>query len=211
MSDRLLPEEVEDMEEVRRTIHMPPEWSEEKKDKFEAWLNDELTRDEETELLKLGKYAPKRVAFLTTPDIEALTKRVAELEERSRIPPEVARQVLSMGRVEWGATDKLTEAGHLEHLAETLRNTRKDFNFEDVPVAMHGLYLEGTGTVLCHTGTSPNSGPNAQALAGAWNWLHDQCAASYAGSKPGGPEPVELGSGSREPDNVQNPFGSKGR
>lgn len=28
------------------------------------------------------------------------------------------------------------------------------------------------------TGTSPNSGLNAQALAGAWNWLVDQCEAA---------------------------------
>jgi hypothetical protein len=93
------------------------------------------------------------------------------------IPREIAEQVLSMGRVEWGKTDEFTESGHLDHLQNSLRKTREHFNFEDVPVAMHGLYLEGTGTVLCHTGTSPNSGTNAQALAGAWNWLHEQCAA----------------------------------
>lgn len=96
----------------------------------------------------------------------------------SQIPREIAEQVLSMGRVEWGRTDEYTEVGHLAHLRESLRLTREHFNFADVPVAMHGLYLEGTETVLCHTGTSPNSGPNAQALAGAWNWLFDQCAAS---------------------------------
>jgi hypothetical protein len=98
----------------------------------------------------------------------------------SDIPRDVREQVLSMGRVEWGATDELTSAGHLAHLEETLRLTREHFNFEDVPVAMHGLYLEGTETVLCHTGTSPNSGPNAQALAGAWNWLVDQASAIEA-------------------------------
>jgi hypothetical protein len=96
------------------------------------------------------------------------------------IPREIAEQVLSMGRVEWGETDEFTASGHLAHLEETLRITREHFNFEDVPVPMHGLYLEGTETVLCHTGTSPNSGPNAQALAGAWNWLHDQCLAMNA-------------------------------
>jgi hypothetical protein len=93
------------------------------------------------------------------------------------IPRDVCEQVLSMGRVEWGATDRLTDAGHIEHLTNSLRLTREHFNFEDTPVAMHGLYLEGTEKVLCHTGTSPNSAPNAQALAGAWNWLHEQCAA----------------------------------
>jgi hypothetical protein len=93
------------------------------------------------------------------------------------IPRAIAEQVLSMGRAHWGATAELTDAGHLEHLAESLRLTREDFNLDDVPVPMHGLYLDGTETVLCHTGTSPNSGANAQALAGAWNWLFDQCAA----------------------------------
>lgn len=104
------------------------------------------------------------------------SSRVSPSRPEASIPREVAEQVLSMGRVEWGATDELTEAGHLEHLQSSLRLTREAFNYADVPVAMHGLYLEGTGTVLCHTGTSPNSGANAAALTGAWNWLHDQCA-----------------------------------
>ena len=91
------------------------------------------------------------------------------------IPQDIVEQVLSMGYVDWGATAELTESGHVEHLTETLRFTREKFNFEDVPVAMHGLYLQDTNTVLCHTGTSPNSGPNAQALTAAWNWLVDEC------------------------------------
>lgn len=95
---------------------------------------------------------------------------------RASIPSAIAEQVLSMGRVEWGATAELDDAGHLEHLASSLRLTREHFNYADVPIAMHGLYLAGTETVLCHTGTSPNSGANAQALMGAWNLLHDVCA-----------------------------------
>lgn len=93
------------------------------------------------------------------------------------IPCDIAEQVLSMGRAEWGATDEKTSAEHLAAFENTLRLTRENFNLEDIPVRLHGLYLEGTETVLCHTGTSPNSGANAQALAGAWNWLHDQCKA----------------------------------
>jgi hypothetical protein len=102
---------------------------------------------------------------------------VASLPVVRDIPREIVEQVLSMGRVEWSATDELTSAGHLAHLEETLRLTREHFNFEDVPVRMHGVYLEGLEVVLCHTGTSPNSGINAQALAGAWNWLFEQCEA----------------------------------
>lgn len=96
------------------------------------------------------------------------------------IPADVAEQVLAMGRAEWGATAEQTSEAHLADFANTLRLTREHFNFEDVPVKLHGLYLEGTGTVLCHTGTSPNSGANAQALTGAWNWLHDQATAALA-------------------------------
>lgn len=92
------------------------------------------------------------------------------------IPDHISEQVLSMGKVEWGATGEKTASEHLSDFENTLHLTREKFNLEDIPVAMHGLYLEGTETVLCHTGTSPNSGPNAQALAGAWNWLYDQCA-----------------------------------
>jgi hypothetical protein len=91
------------------------------------------------------------------------------------IPRHVIDQVLSMGYVDWGATAELTESRHVEHLTESLRLTRENFNLEDVPAAMHGLYLKDTDIVLCHTGTSPNSGANAQALTAAWNWLVDEC------------------------------------
>jgi len=93
------------------------------------------------------------------------------------IPSDIVEQVLRMGRAEWGATEELTSEGHLANLETTLRLTREHFNYADIPVKMHGLYLDGTETVLCHTGTSPNSPMNAQALTGAWNWLHDQCTA----------------------------------
>lgn len=93
------------------------------------------------------------------------------------LPREIQEQILSMGRVDWGATAALTEAEHLEHLASSLKATREHFNFEDIPVRMHGVYLEGTETVLCHTGTSPNSPTNAQIIAGVWNWLVEICEA----------------------------------
>lgn len=96
---------------------------------------------------------------------------------RASIPDAVIEQVLKMGLVEWGATAEQRAEQHVDDFRETLRMTREAFNYADVPVRLHGLYLEGTETVLCHTGTSPNSGANAQALAGAWNWLHEQCAA----------------------------------
>jgi len=95
----------------------------------------------------------------------------------SDIPRDIVEQVGKMGRAEWGATPELTSEGHLAHLENSLRLTREHFDYADIPVKMHGLYLDGTETILCHTGTSPNSPINAQALTGAWNWLHDLCVA----------------------------------
>lgn len=108
---------------------------------------------------------------------------VVEALEKVAIPAHIAEQVLAMGRAYWGATGEKTASEHMADFENTLRLTRENFNCEDVPVAMHGLYLEGTETVLCHTGTSPNSGANAQVLTGAWNWLYDQCA-TLKGSRP---------------------------
>lgn len=99
------------------------------------------------------------------------------------IPESLQEQIIEMGRVEWGATEALTEAKHLEHLASSLKATREHFNFEDIPVRMHGVYLEGTDIVLCHTGTSPNSPTNAQIIAGVWNWLVDICEKNKNESK----------------------------
>ena len=99
------------------------------------------------------------------------------LRATPQIPRDISEQVLAMGRVEWGATDEQTSEQHLAAFANTLRITREHFNYEDVPVAMHGVYLAGSETVLCHTGTSPNSGMNARVIVGTWNQLHDVCAA----------------------------------
>jgi hypothetical protein len=121
----------------------------------------------------------------------ASSQLVAVSPVPASIPSAVIEQVLSMGRVEWGATDEFTSDGHLRHLEQSLRLTREAFDYEDIPVRMHGLYLEGVDTVLCHTGTSPNSGANAQALAGAWNWLHGECLASAMSAE--GQDPQGLG------------------
>lgn len=40
------------MSKRRFTVHTPPNWPKEKRAKFLAWLNDELTADEERDLLK---------------------------------------------------------------------------------------------------------------------------------------------------------------
>lgn len=92
------------------------------------------------------------------------------------IPSAIAKHVLRMGKVDWGATAPKSDEDHLEDFRGSLAKTREHFSTEG-PQRLHGLYLEGTETVLCHTGTSPNSGENARVLAGVWNQLVDLCAA----------------------------------
>lgn len=95
-------------------------------------------------------------------------ERKASLREVD-IPREIAELALELGEVEWGATAELVAAEHIADFTETLRLTREHFNYEDVPVQLHGLYLKGAETVVCHTGTSPNSPTIARTLAGLWN------------------------------------------
>ncbi len=49
--------------------------------------------------------------------------------------------------------------------------TRKDFGLEG-DRQMHGVFLKGTGIIVCQTGTSPNSGKHAAIIDGALNMLH---------------------------------------
>jgi len=41
---------------------------------------------------------------------------------------------------------------------------------------MHGLYIGGSDTVLCHTGTSPNSPTHARILTVLWNRFVEEAA-----------------------------------
>lgn len=92
------------------------------------------------------------------------------------VPPEIVELVISLGAVQWGQTAAFDADGHGAHVAESVRLTEDHFQHGS-PQHMHGLYLEGTGVVVCHTGTSPNSPQIARALTGAWNWLLGECAA----------------------------------
>ncbi len=56
---------------------------------------------------------------------------------------------------------------------------------------MHGLYIKGTETVICHTGTSPNSGQIARALAGAWNHLRTLAASPEPANETHGPSVID--------------------
>lgn len=93
------------------------------------------------------------------------------------IPRDIAEAVASIGEAEWGATRAQDDAAHVADFGNSLRLTREHFG-TDGPQQLHGLYLKGTETVLCHTGTSPNSAVHAQALTGAWNWLLEQSRAA---------------------------------
>lgn len=91
------------------------------------------------------------------------------------IPADIAEHVLSLGRVEWGQTHAHDAEGHGRHVADSVRITAANFG-QDGDQRMHGLWLAGTETVLCHTGTSPNAPKTTQAIVGAWNWLVDQAS-----------------------------------
>lgn len=91
---------------------------------------------------------------------------------RPEIPEDLASLLRELGRAEWGQTHAHDAEGHGKHVAESVRMTTEHFG-QDGPQHMHGLYLEGTETVICHTGTSPNSPQVARVLTGAWNYLLD--------------------------------------
>lgn len=100
----------------------------------------------------------------------------------SELPDDVIESLLKIGKVEWGSTFTQPDEKHVEDLRDTLRLTREYFEMEVGDTAIHGVYLEGTGVVLAHTGMSPNSPQHARILAGAWNQLVD-IAESSKGNK----------------------------
>lgn len=99
------------------------------------------------------------------------------------IPADIAAKVREIGRAEWGQTPAHDADGHAAHVAESVSKTADHFG-QDGPQHMQGLYIEGTETVICHTGTSPNSAQIARALTGAWNWLYDQATTPTPSEEP---------------------------
>ena len=97
------------------------------------------------------------------------------------LPHYIVEAVLKMGRVDWGAVGPKSDDEHVVDFRDSLAITREHFELKG-PRYLWGVYLEGTETVLCHTGTSPNSPVNAQALCGIWNWLVEQASAIEARS-----------------------------
>ena len=97
-------------------------------------------------------------------------------------PLDLAEIVASLGPAEWGTTEAFDADGHAAHIKNSVEETARNFQQEG-PQMMHGLYLEGTCTVVCHTGTSPNSPQIARALTGAWNRLVEEARAAIAAAK----------------------------
>lgn len=89
------------------------------------------------------------------------------------LPDDIVARLLAVGRVEWGTSLYQTDEEHVEDYRNTLRITREHFATEAEETAIHGVYLDGTNTVLAHTGNSPNSPQHARILVGAWNQLVD--------------------------------------
>ena len=81
---------------------------------------------------------------------------------------EMQQAALAVGPVDWGATHEHDSQGHADHTKTSVEITAETFGQEGL-VRMSGLYLTGTGTVLCHTGTSPNSATHARILTALWN------------------------------------------
>lgn len=73
-----------------------------------------------------------------------------------------------IGLAEWGATDAMSAKDHAKHFEQSVEKTAETFD-QDRPQRLHGLYIKGTETVICHTGTSPNSEKIARKLEGLWN------------------------------------------
>lgn len=58
--------------------------------------------------------------------------------------------------------------GPMADTANSVRLTAEHFG-QTEDQKMSGLYMAGTDTVICHTGTSPNSPETARILTGLWN------------------------------------------
>jgi uncharacterized protein YfaS (alpha-2-macroglobulin family) len=111
--------------------------------------------------------------------LDAAREELREVKETAviSIPTDLAKLVINIGVAEWGSTHAETADGHADHVRESVRKTAEHFG-QTEPQQMHGLYIAGTETVICHTGTSPNSPQIARALTGAWNNLVELSAAA---------------------------------
>jgi hypothetical protein len=114
--------------------------------------NDELEKAFRGQAALSIKMAEKKRAE----EIETMTMKLIAAERAVRaeelaIPKELEDLLMTLGKVEWGATAALDAEGHAQHIAKSVTNSAKHFEQEG-PQPMHGLYLDGTEIVVCHTG-----------------------------------------------------------
>jgi hypothetical protein len=104
--------------------------------------------------------------------------------DTSTIPDDLKRRMIAVGKIEWGAIKAKTDEQHIADFANTLAITRKDHDLPEDPRELHGVFIAGTETVVCHTGTSPNSPAHAQIIAGLWNSVIDALMAAPVPATP---------------------------
>jgi len=111
-----------------------------------------------------------RATLLRALDAERARRVEVEGALRESIPQEIVDVAVRVGFGEWGSTAAKSAEDHAADTASSVKLTAEHFQQEGNQ-AMHGVYIAGTETVICHTGTSPNSPQIARALTGVWNKL----------------------------------------
>ncbi|AQQ02398.1 hypothetical protein B0E33_01335 [Roseibium algicola] len=97
----------------------------------------------------------------------------------NRIPDDIVERLLAVGPVEWGETATQSDEEHINQFRNTLNLTRDNFDLPD-ETALQGVYLEGSETIICHTGPSPNSAAHARIIVATWNHLLELAKAQLA-------------------------------
>lgn len=87
------------------------------------------------------------------------------------LDPEQVAYLKECGTLDWGRVGPKTDEQHIADFTNSLRLTR-EWNKQEGPQELHGLYMLGTDVVAAHTGTSPKAAIRAQLMAGLWNALH---------------------------------------
>lgn len=98
-------------------------------------------------------------------------------DEWASVPADLAEVVNLIGPAEWAVTAPADADGHGRNVARSVRLTAEEFGQGNELQPMQMLCCQGTDTVIGYLGTSPNSARIARAMTGAWNLLHQHCAA----------------------------------
>jgi hypothetical protein len=65
-----------------------------------------------------------------------------------------------------------------------MENNMQNLDTSTIPDDLKRRMIAGTETVVCHTGTSPNSAAHAKIIAGLWNSVIDALMAAPVPSTP---------------------------